>query len=558
MAFIYLFKQCWKYAEKDRWKIIVFYIAFLIRDICFVCLPLIFAQILNAIQTSSPEEVLKTVGRWMTVWLVGIVAISFFPRLSKYLKEDVSYRIKQRFMNTYYGVVTSLPLGWHADHHSGDTINRINTAATSLYNFSQNQHIYIGVFIRLVGPVFALYFLDVGLTVFLMIAALVFVTFFVSRYFDKKLVSEYKKVNEINHKISAAFFDFVSNIRTIITLKLAEKTQKDLDEKLEQGYKASLYANGVLDTIKWGVLMVVVELPVVGIVYFYIVQQLKTTGTVLAGNVAAVLQYLHRATDSFLYFVTEAQKMMKYQADLEAVAPIAEAVPHAAKEHYIKKNWKEIQIKGLNFSYGRKTVLKNAFFAFKKGEKIAVVGESGSGKSTLMALIRGLYDADAGEVSVDGKKDVELGALSTITTLMPQDPEIFENTIEYNITMGLEYPKSTVNKVVELACFDKVLKKLPNGLQTDIREKGVNLSGGERQRLAFARNLLAAKESDIVLMDEPTSSVDMTNEKRIYQNTFEFCRHKTIISSVHKLYLLPLFDRVFYVENGEIHEREKD
>ena len=95
-----------------------------------------------------------------------------------------------------------------------------------------------------------------------------------------------------------------------------------------------------------------------------------------------------------------------------------------------------------------------------------------------------------------------------------------------------------------------MLEKLPSGLQTDIREKGVNLSGGERQRLALARNILAAIDSDIILMDEPTSSVDMENEQEIYRGLFEFFKDKTIISSVHKLYLLSFFDTVIHIEKG--------
>ena len=107
-----------------------------------------------------------------------------------------------------------------------------------------------------------------------------------------------------------------------------------------------------------------------------------------------------------------------------------------------------------------------------------------------------------------------------LSTLIPQDPEIFDNTIEYNITAGLSHRVEDVEIAAEIACFSKVLARLSDGLQTDIKEKGVNLSGGEKQRLALARGVFAARDSSLILLDEPTSSVDPVNEAEIYRNLF--------------------------------------
>jgi ATP-binding cassette subfamily B protein len=97
-----------------------------------------------------------------------------------------------------------------------------------------------------------------------------------------------------------------------------------------------------------------------------------------------------------------------------------------------------------------------------------------------------------------------------------------------------------------------VLKQLPKGLQSNIMEKGVNLSGGQKQRLALARGILAAKSSDIILLDEPTSSVDPKTEIKIYEKLFEECREKAVISSLHRLYLLSYFDYVYVLHAGRI------
>jgi ABC-type multidrug transport system fused ATPase/permease subunit len=137
-------------------------------------------------------------------------------------------------------------------------------------------------------------------------------------------------------------------------------------------------------------------------------------------------------------------------------------------------------------------------------------------------------------------------------TLFPQEPEIFENTILYNITLGLPISREEVMKVCEEAQFVDVLNKLPEGLDTFIQEKGVNLSGGQKQRLALARGILAARNSDIILMDEPTSSVDPRTEKLIYTSMFETFRGKAVISSLHRLHLLTQFDYIYILRNGQV------
>jgi ABC-type multidrug transport system fused ATPase/permease subunit len=173
-----------------------------------------------------------------------------------------------------------------------------------------------------------------------------------------------------------------------------------------------------------------------------------------------------------------------------------------------------------------------------------------------MALIRGLHSPDNAVVTCDEKPLAHgLKDVGSTVTLIPQEPEIFENTIEYNITMDTEQTNAEVMDDVRLACFDSTLEKLPHGLQTNTAEKGVNLSGGEKQRLALARGFFAAKRSDIILLDEPTSSVDSTNELKIYKNLLERFAERCIISSIHKLHLLELFEEVYVFENGRLLQR---
>jgi ABC-type bacteriocin/lantibiotic exporter with double-glycine peptidase domain len=223
-------------------------------------------------------------------------------------------------------------------------------------------------------------------------------------------------------------------------------------------------------------------------------------------------------------------------------------------------DWRSVEIKNLNFShrfvYDTDYVpqsLHNLHLNIERGKKIALIGESGSGKSTLLALLRGLYAPRTIELNID-EKPLSLESLNESITLFPQEPEIFENTISYNITLGLPFSNDEVMEACMSAHFAEVVSNLPEGLLSDIREKGVNLSGGQKQRLALARGFLAAKESDIVLLDEPTSSVDPKTEAMIYSNMFKAFPDKAIISSMHRLHLLHQFDYIYILHQGRVQD----
>lgn len=222
-------------------------------------------------------------------------------------------------------------------------------------------------------------------------------------------------------------------------------------------------------------------------------------------------------------------------------------------------DWDTITIKNLYFRYedekNEKHNLDNINLELKRSLKIAFIGESGSGKSTLMTLLRGLENPNKVKVLIDGKRFETLKSISNWVTLIPQEAEIFENTIEYNVTAGVAHKKTEVVKACELACFNKVLKRLPKGIKTNIKEKGVNLSGGEKQRLALARGLFAGQNSSILILDEPTSSMDTKNELEIYDNLFHEFKDRCIVASVHRLHLLKKFDVIYLFDGGKLIER---
>jgi ABC-type multidrug transport system fused ATPase/permease subunit len=321
--------------------------------------------------------------------------------------------------------------------------------------------------------------------------------------------------------------------------------------------------NVVINEWKWFTAQMMVALIYATITVGYLYQNWTPGEPFLIGGLVVLIGYVNQFTSVFNDIASQYTQIIKYNTDVQNVADIERAweEKHTPEQSAVPATWQEINISNLNFtrgsdrSLGRPSGLDNVHMRIQRGERVALIGESGSGKSTLLATLRGLYTPMEGvQTVVDQSMPISFGSIAETVTLFPQDPEIFENTILYNITLGLPFTENEVMAACEAAQFADVVRRLPKGLETNIQEKGVNLSGGQKQRLALARGILAARSSSIVLMDEPTSSVDPRTEKHIYSALFDNLRGKAIVSSLHRLHLLTEFDYIYILRNGAVIE----
>jgi ABC-type multidrug transport system fused ATPase/permease subunit len=551
MAYLKLFKEMWRYAGGDRWKIVVFVIAHLLSHASTIGGPLVIAQVLNTLQ-KQPSHILQHILFWLLGYLGLFLWGAAFHRTGRYYEFQVEFGIYQRFMKQHYTIISELPLQWHTDHHSGDTINRLNKATSALREFTSSQYMYIEHFVTLVGPIIALSVLSWQISLIaLIMSSLVMI---VIRFYDGLIEKAYKKLMDLEHHLSSVIYDYIGNIKTVIILKLSRQTAAEVEHRIAVQYKPFMRGSAWLNGWKWFTVPLLDVLLTVIVIFVYIFQKISRNQGILIGNVSAINAYLQQLSGAFNNFAMHYQNIVTWNVAYEAAAPIRLALDQRihAQLHAIE-TWQSLDIAGLNFSYSSaRPVLNDLTLSFTTGEKIAFVGESGSGKSSLMGVLRGLYEPQSVNLTIDGKSFDILAPLAGITTLIPQEPEIFENTIRYNITFGVEHSEAEVLEAVRIARFDAVLERLPNGLETDVRERGVTLSGGERQRLALARGILAASDSSIILLDEPTSSVDAYNEALIYENIFARYPDRTIVASIHRLHMLGRFDRVVVMERGRI------
>jgi len=233
-------------------------------------------------------------------------------------------------------------------------------------------------------------------------------------------------------------------------------------------------------------------------------------------------------------------------------------ISSGSKEFKGLKN--KIEFKNLNFFYDKEVpVLKNINFTVEKGKITAIVGHTGSGKTTIVNLLLGLYEVNPKSIFIDGIdiKEFDIKSLRKHMSVVTQEIFLFNDTVRKNIIYGSKrkVEDKEIIKVLKEARLDDFVKRLPEGINTFIGDRGVKLSGGEKQRISIARALL--KGSEIIILDEATSSLDSTTEKLIQDAINSAIKERTGIVIAHRLSTIKNADKIIVLENGKVIEQGK-
>jgi len=218
----------------------------------------------------------------------------------------------------------------------------------------------------------------------------------------------------------------------------------------------------------------------------------------------------------------------------------------------------EIEFQDVGFVYQQEkgAVLEHIDLKVAAGERLAIVGRSGSGKSTLVSLIPRFYDPTTGVVSVDGQ-DVRVyrrADLRRQVSLVSQDVKLFDDTIRANIAYGTmrEASAEEIEAAARAAHVLEFTERFPDGLETQVGDRGVTLSGGQRQRVAIARALL--KNAPILVLDEATSALDSESERHIQDALEALMQNRTTLVIAHRLSTIEKADRIVVMDHGRIVE----
>jgi ABC-type multidrug transport system fused ATPase/permease subunit len=212
-----------------------------------------------------------------------------------------------------------------------------------------------------------------------------------------------------------------------------------------------------------------------------------------------------------------------------------------------------LQLRDIDFSYGRTKVLQQVSLDVEPESNIAIVGENGAGKTTLIGIMLGFHVPDAGSIRANGidYQAIDVRQLRKLVGSVPQQPSFFSGSVLENITYGV--PDTTpqdLREVTRLALLDDIIESLPDGLETEIGDDGVRLSGGARQRIAIARALLG--RPSLLILDEPTNHLDMASVERLMAGLTSWSHRPAIITISHDACVVEHADEVYRLRNGRL------
>jgi ABC-type multidrug transport system fused ATPase/permease subunit len=454
------------------------------------------------------------------------------------------------------------------------TAHRVQQSSSALSSFTQSQFIYLSSAVKLVGPIVALWLLQpyVGLGA---IAGFVLICLSVVG-FDRAMIRLAHRENDGERRYSAALLDALGNITSVFALRQSRAITGLLQRRLEAIF-VPLRRSIVLNEAKWCAVDVCSKALSCSLVALFAWLTVRQGGasigqkTIMLGSLYMVWEYASQAGGVISTFASNFQNFARQHADFASADPIRDAAikpvdttgpelsqaTSADAECYV--------ISDLVFSHpggrGERPTLNGVSLSLQQGRRYALIGGSGAGKSTLLRVLAGLYEAD--RVAIDRRNGPAIVTPSAAAqmlranvTLVPQDAEVLEGTIAENLALCATHEgaptESQYSDAMNTACVSDFIAADANGLSTAVVERGANWSGGQRARIALARGILAAADSNLVLFDEPTASLDSRTEARVYDNLFAALSNSCIVSSIHRLHLLDRFDEVIVMHEGRV------
>ena len=318
-----LFKEEWKHLGSRRKNFVGYMSMFFIAGIISLMSPLVVGYIFNSIQQtiSSDSELRKLI--FMIFMLLALqIGFWIFHGTGRIFEQITGFYVHRNYTNDKISKVLELPIRWHKDNHSGDTIDKINRGRGSLEEFSKGRtYEVLNAFLRIFGSLIILFFIDKRIALFAFVFSIGVILFSVSM--DKVLVKYYKAMNKFSNKLASSVYDYLGNIFTVITLRLKKTVSKEIDMRLMASLNVEKKAL-IIEEAKWAIISIVITLMTVLALSYKAYTSYHTTGIILIGTLYMVYGYLNRVGETFYQIAWMYSNMVRSNAKIEGAYPIDE------------------------------------------------------------------------------------------------------------------------------------------------------------------------------------------------------------------------------------------
>ncbi len=561
-------KKLGKYLTKDKKTIYL---------ILIVLLPVSFSGAIQPLLVGQAITILKneTTDVWLSKTFFGqsinaIILTLFITVLFRlvlqgyqtYNIQSVGQRLTARIRRELFDHSISLSLRYHDKMPVGKLLTRLTNDVDALAEvFGSGAVGVIADFVSLIVIALTMLSIDRGLAILLLLTQIPV------SYFIIWLQKRYRRANyQVREELSQLNSDFQENLQGLEVVQMFRREALNSKKFSKTGvaYKKAVngtifYDSSISAFIEWISLAAVSLVLAVG-------GYLVTSGNIGLGTLTTFILYSQRLFEPLRQL---AERFTQIQGGLTAVERINELLDEEIQikdsisaKHFlesaenVKKKFKgKIEFKNVNFFYNEgEHIIKNLSFIINPGEHVAFVGPTGSGKTTIIRLLCRLYEPQSGQILIDDIdiKDIPIATLRDMLGVVLQDTFIFSGNVADNLKLNSNVDNLKLENLCKELGLDNLLKKLPEGLNTLLRERGGNLSSGERQLLSVAR--VAIRNPIVLIMDEATAFMDPSTEATLQKDLERILSKRTALVIAHRLATIESSDKILVLKGGSLVE----
>ena len=556
-----------KYLTKDKRALYLIVIVLIPVAFAGAIQPLLVGQAITILKNESSDVWLNKIFIGQSINLIILcLFISVVLRLvlqgyQTYNIQAVGQKLTARIRRDLFDHSMALSLRFHDKMTVGKLLTRLTNDVDALSEvFGSGAVGVIADFVSLIVISLTMLSIDKGLAIILLLTQIPV------SYFIIWLQKRYRKANyQVREELSQLNSDFQENLQGLEVVQMFRRENFNSKKFYRTGqlYRRAVdgtifYDSSISAFIEWISLAAVSLVLAIG-GYFV------SSGSIGLGTLTTFILYSQRLFEPLRQL---AERFTQIQGGLTAIERINELLEEEIDIKDIQidkkvnnKSFKNFQFKGkiefkkVDFYYKKNEyVIKDLSFTVKPGEHVAFVGPTGSGKTTIIRLLCRLYEPQKGEILIDdiNIKNIPIKDLRQLLGVVLQDTFIFSGNVADNLRLNSEIGNKELEKICKKLGLNNLLKKLPNGLNTYLRERGGNLSSGERQLLSVAR--VAIRNPRILIMDEATAFMDPSTEATLQKDLKNILEKRTALVIAHRLATIESSDKILVLKSGTLFE----
>lgn len=522
-------------SERGVRKVFFTALLLLIIGISFnVYTPFILKRIIDSLSNNNGEKISFLFISYGFVWIISQICVHIRALLTSKLEQRIVYVLGLKVLSHLY----TLPHQYLINQKSGTLTNVIRRAQRNI------PPIILGIFFHAI-PTIVEFLLVIALVfklyppIYSLVLALTLISFFLyTVVFVKGVLKKRQVANDVDAEVDGTVTDWLSNHELINTfgqrLLAFNLFQSELKrrEKAEINFIRNYTYTNICQSLILGLGLALMT---------FLVGKAVAKGNFTVGDFILFNGYILQLITpvSLLGHITQdIKKALIDMKDVMDILLVKNDITEASNPIYLTSNHFSLEFKDVTFKYNNENILENVCFKINAGETFVIVGQSGIGKSTIAKLILRLYEPVLGKIFINGidLKDIAFSSLYKIVSWVPQEAPLFNDSIKNNLKFVC--PEATLEEIETALCraqLHNFLKSLPDGIDTNIGDRGLRLSGGEKQRISLARVFL--KQPKICIFDEPTSFLDKETEIIIQENIKAYLPDTTKIIITHRPFM---------------------